>query len=622
MQVNAARDRHQAEIAARKQEENLRRLAAGRVDEAFDRSRKWNEKYHSYKSVEDFPPEAYPTEIYVDSRAESILLPISDSLVPFHIGTVKNVHKRVEGPWTTLVIHFLTPQETGKERAPTWADPHAKYIREISYRSKSQSLDAIFRMIRALRKRVQDRRKEQETRASLVKQKNLIVDREKGPAARLRDVAMRPHLSRKKATGILYAHTNGFRYKSTTRQHVDIIYENIKHAFFKPAQNSISVILHFELKNGIILGDKTKKKTNFVQFYVDVIDASQDIDPRSRYRDEDGLQEEQEERRNTERWNERFKKFVKAVEEYTAQSKTEESLDFDIPYPELAFSGVPSRQRVDVMPSVNCLVALEDQPPLVIPVNEVDICSLERVDFHLREFDMVFVMKDLRSKTPYIPINSVPMKKLEEIKNWLDQSDIKFYESPKNLLWKDAIKDILADLEGFYRGGGWDSEEWFGASAGDEDEGEELTCQECEEHSARFLCKTCDKLFCTDCNQKIHAGRNMRRHRRQQIAEDSESEFEPETEDSEMDSDEYFDSDEEDEEEEDEEDFDEDGDGSEFDEDEDLSEEGLDWEEMDRKAARADREAERRDQMWTAKIRGRRPSTEESSRPQKKRRRR
>lgn len=69
-------------------------------------------------------------------------------------------------------------------------------------------------------------------------------------------------------SGTLEAHTNGFRY-STMRQEekVDVMYRNIKHAFFQPAEKEMITLVHFHLHNYIMVGTK---KTKDVQFYVEV----------------------------------------------------------------------------------------------------------------------------------------------------------------------------------------------------------------------------------------------------------------------------------------------------------------------------------------------------------------
>jgi hypothetical protein len=87
---------------------------------------------------------------------------------------------------------------------------------------------------------------------------------------RLSDLWIRPAFGGRgrKMSGTLEAHTNGYRY-STMRQEekVDIMYRNIKHAFFQPAEKEMITLVHFHLHNYIMVGTK---KTKDVQFYVEV----------------------------------------------------------------------------------------------------------------------------------------------------------------------------------------------------------------------------------------------------------------------------------------------------------------------------------------------------------------
>lgn len=48
---------------------------------------------------------------------------------------------------------------------------------------------------------------------------------------------------------------------------VDVMYRNIRHAFFQPAENEVVTILHFHLHDAIMMGNK---KTRDVQFYAEV----------------------------------------------------------------------------------------------------------------------------------------------------------------------------------------------------------------------------------------------------------------------------------------------------------------------------------------------------------------
>lgn len=68
-------------------------------------------------------------------------------------------------------------------------------------------------------------------------------------------------------------------------------------------------------------------------------------------------------------------------------------LEFEIPFRELGFNGVPHRQTGFLMPSVNALVELIDMPFTVITMTEVNIVNLERVGFNLKNFDMTLVFK-------------------------------------------------------------------------------------------------------------------------------------------------------------------------------------------------------------------------------------
>lgn len=45
----------------------------------------------------------------VDHRAQSVILPINQFAVPFHVKTLKNVSTSFEGDYTYLRINFVTP---------------------------------------------------------------------------------------------------------------------------------------------------------------------------------------------------------------------------------------------------------------------------------------------------------------------------------------------------------------------------------------------------------------------------------------------------------------------------------------------------------------------------------
>eukprot|EP00884_Botryococcus_braunii_P008699 jgi/Botrbrau1/17830/Bobra.0127s0074.1 len=143
-------------------------------------------------------------------------------------------------------------------------------------------------------------------------------------------------------------------------------------------------------------------------------------------------------------------------------------LDFEIPFRELGFMGVPHRTTAFIMPTVNCLVELIEMPFTVVTMSEVNIVNLERVGFNLRNFDMTLVFKDLTRDV--LRIDAIPTKSLDTIREWLSSIGIKYYEGKMNLNWKPILKSIMEDPEQFIADGGWN---FLDAEGGEDDEGEE-----------------------------------------------------------------------------------------------------------------------------------------------------
>lgn len=73
------------------------------------------------------------------------------------------------------------------------------------------------------------------------------------------------------------------------------------------------------------------------------------------------------------------------------------------------------------------------------------------IQFGLKNFDMVFVYKDYAR--PVSHINSIPMETLENVKEWLDSSNIPFTEGPLNLNWPTIMKTVVADPHQFFKDG-------------------------------------------------------------------------------------------------------------------------------------------------------------------------
>lgn len=469
------RRQHQAELARQKNEETARRLATGGNGSGDGHSSsKPSSEMIAYKNVDDIPS-ARDLMIQVDTKNDAVLVPIYGVMIPFHVATIKSVSSQQDGGNSYIRVIFNVPG-TGfnANYMPTTKFPSSIYVKEISFRSKdSRHVNQVVQMIKSHKRSVALKESEKAERATLVTQEKLQLSKTK--PIRLTDLWIRPVFGGRgrKMTGTLESHYNGFRY-STMRaeERVDVMYQNIKHAFFQPAEKEMITLLHFHLHNHIMVGTK---KTKDVQFFVEVMDVVQTLGGarRSMY-DPDEIEEEQQERDRKNKINAEFQAFVKRVSELWEQSHLKDlELEFDIPFRELGFHGVPHKASAFIVPTVNCLVELIEIPFLVITISEIEIVNLERVGLGQKAFDMAIVFKDF--KREILRIDAIPSASLDGIKEWLNSMDIKYYESRMNLNWRPILKTITDDPEKFIEDGGW---EFLNMEASDSDsEGSEESDQ-------------------------------------------------------------------------------------------------------------------------------------------------
>ncbi|GAB6025748.1 splicing associated factor Dre4 [Chamberlinius hualienensis] len=470
------RKQHQKELAESMNREAKARLAMQQSGQKEERVRKSNV---SYKSANMIPkePEIKELKIYVDRKYETIILPIYGVPVPFHICTIKNISQSVEGDYTYLRINFFHPgSAVAKNEANIFPNPNATFVKEITYRSTnskepgeisapSSNLNTAFRLIKEVQKKFKSREAEEREREGIVKQDSLVISNNKGNP-KLKDLYIRPNIVTKRISGTLEAHNNGFRFTSVRGDKVDILYNNIKHAFFQPCDGEMIILLHFTLRNAIMFG---KKKHNDVQFYTEVGEITTDLGKHQHMHDRDDLAAEQAERELRHRLKTAFKSFCEKVE-----SMTRQEVEFDTPFRDLGFHGVPYRTTVLLQPTSGCLVNLTDWPPFVITLEEVELVHFERVQFHLKNFDMVFVFKDYNRKVSMV--NAIPMSMLDHVKEWLNSCDIRYTKGIQSLNWPRIMKTISDNPETFFEDGGWsflDSEsEGEEADSDEEDEDE------------------------------------------------------------------------------------------------------------------------------------------------------
>ncbi|GAB2214564.1 hypothetical protein Droror1_Dr00018916 [Drosera rotundifolia] len=455
-----ARRLHQAELARQKNEETARRLAGGGSGNGDSRSvSRPSSELVAYKNVNDLPFPKADLMIQIDQKNEAILLPIYGSMVPFHVSTVKTVNNQSDTNRNSYIrIIFNIPGTAfSPHDANSLKHQGSIYLKEVSFRSKdSRHINEIVAQIKTLRRQVASRESERAERATLVTQEKLVLANSKIRPLRLGDLWIRPQFGGRgrKQLGTLEAHINGFRYStSKPDERVDIMYANIKHAFFQPAENEMICIIHFHLRNHIMVGTK---KTKDVQFYREVMDMVQNVGGgrRSAY-DPDEIEEEQRERDRKNKINMEFHAFAHRVNDIWDQSQFKGlELEFDQPLRELGFHGVPYKATAFIVPTSSCLVELTETPFLVITLAEIEIVNLERVGFGQKNFDMAIIFKDF--KRDVFRIDSIPTTSLESIKEWLNTTDIKYYESRLNLNWRPILKTIVDDPQKFIDDGGWE----------------------------------------------------------------------------------------------------------------------------------------------------------------------
>ncbi|KAF5174981.1 Fact complex subunit spt16 [Thalictrum thalictroides] len=451
----AQRKQHQTELARKKNEETRHRLIGGGSGSSdVRRAARSSSDLIAYKNINEIP---CPRDlmIHIDQKNEAILLPIYGSMVPFHVATIKRVYSQQDN---YIRIIFDVPG--------TAFNPHDKnslkfqgsiYLKEVSFRSKDpKHITEIVQVITTFRRQVKSRESERAQRATLVSQEKLQLAGTKFKHLRLPDLWIRPSFGGRgrKLSGTLEAHVNGFRYSTSRKdEQVDVMYGNIKHAFFQPAEKEMITLLHFHLHNHIMVGNR---KTKDVQFYVEVMDVVQTLGgSRRSANDPDEIEEEQRERDRKNRINLDFENFVNKVSDLWGQPPLRElDLEFDVPCRDLGFHGVPYKASAFIVPTSVCLVELVENPFLVITVSEIEIVNLERVGLGQKSFDMAIVFKDF--KKDILRIDSIPSTSLDNIKDWLDLTDLKYYESKLNLSWKSILKNITDDPEKFFEEGGWE----------------------------------------------------------------------------------------------------------------------------------------------------------------------
>ena len=348
--------------------------------------------------------------VFIDHNNSTLVLPIMGRPVPFHINTIKNASKSDEGEWSYLRINFLSPgQGVGRKEDQPFEDPSAHFVRSFTFRSKdADRMGDIATQITDLRKASLRQEQEKKDMEGVVEQDKLIEIRSEparlgggggggfsdpGPLGRyeiadlflpdrrpqrLTDVLIRPALDGKRLPGEVEIHQNGIRYHSALRPdlRVDILFTNIRYFFFQPSFKELIVIIHAHLHHPVVVG---KRRTLDVQFYREATEIQFDETGtrkrKHRFDDDDEYAAEEEERRRRAVLDKDFRNFAEKV----AEAGRNDNVSVDIPYRDMAFSGVPYRANVLMQPTTDCLVSLTDPPFFVLPLREIEAGHIERL---------------------------------------------------------------------------------------------------------------------------------------------------------------------------------------------------------------------------------------------------
>lgn len=126
---------HQRELHGRLHQEGLVRFSESGGGLGGKEGKGWK-RFQSYKGEAGLPREVEtlrvriipgahdstltdPSQIYVDRKAQTVVLPVHGYAVPFHINTIKNVSKNDEGEFTYLRVNFQTPGQLAGRKEDT-----------------------------------------------------------------------------------------------------------------------------------------------------------------------------------------------------------------------------------------------------------------------------------------------------------------------------------------------------------------------------------------------------------------------------------------------------------------------------------------------------------------------
>ncbi|TBU19138.1 Spt16/Cdc68-like protein [Ordospora colligata] len=388
--------------------------------------------------------------IVVDHLKEAVIIPIGSYAVPFHVSDIKSVAVTDS---KGLRINFKSDSKTNDG-----STDEEESMKNVLSQIKSISING--GNSKEYADEINSLRKAHLTKGCDIKEEvpcELVISQK--PFV-LSDVYMRTDAkagSRKKHTGDLEVHANGFRYGE-----VVILFANIRHVFFCEGEIENSTILHFHLNISLIAGEKIFN----VQFYQD---ASSNLVHDTMKRGDEHMEYiiEKEEEQRQEMLNTRFMEFVRKME-------VETPIKVQIPHD--GFSGVPFKENVMIKQTHECLVSVEEAPYFVLSLEDIEVVNFERVVSTVKTVDVLFILKNkypvhavMKNKLRLlVSIQSVDVQSVDKLKEYLDLNNVLFMETSVSIRWTNVIASIMKDPISFYEDGAWS-----GLMVGDNEEPEE-----------------------------------------------------------------------------------------------------------------------------------------------------
>ena len=204
-----------------------------------------------------------------------------------------------------------------------------------------------------------------------------------------------------------------------------------------------------------------KKKTEDIQFYSEGGIVAEDVVGRGR-EDSDDEEKQKETKRRIDR---DFLAWAKACEEFTNKA-----FEFEVPNRNLGFYGTTFRSNVLLQPTKTSPINITDPHFSVLCIEDIEVVSFARMTGNVRYFDLTLVHRDYEH---HVRINSISIKDVEKVKDWLDSNNIIFYDNKISVNWNKFLQGVRADFKKFVEDGAWtawdeeDNEEDEGISDGD-----------------------------------------------------------------------------------------------------------------------------------------------------------